>query len=172
MSLPTLSPAETQAALQAGARLVDIRAKDEHARNRIEGAINLPLEQIGELPQDGRKVVFHCLSGMRTAGNAEALCAAAGDAPAFILDGGLNAWRAAGLAVKSDTSQPLEIMRQVQISAGLLVLIGVILGFTVAPAFFGLSAFVGAGLVFAGVSGWCGMAELLRIMPWNARKGA
>lgn len=172
MSLPTLSPADTQAAIRSGARLVDIRAADEHARCCINGAVNLPLERIGELPHDGRSVVFHCTSGMRTAGNADALRAAAGDAPAFILDGGINAWRASGLPVATDASQPLELMRQVQITAGLLVLLGVVLGFAVAPAFFALSAFVGAGLTFAGVTGWCGMAQLLRIMPWNKRNGA
>jgi hypothetical protein len=42
-----------------------------------------------------------------------------------------------------------------------------VLGFLVAPAFFGVSAFVGAGLTMAGATGWCGMARLLRIMPWN-----
>jgi len=66
-----------------------------------------------------------------------------------------------------DQRQPLEIMRQVQIVAGGLVLLGVALGVWVAPAFLGLSAVVGAGLAFAGVSGWCGMARLLALMPWN-----
>ena len=58
-------------------------------------------------------------------------------------------------------------MRQVQIAAGALILAGVILSVTVNPAFLGLSAFVGAGLTFAGVTGWCGMAHLLALMPWN-----
>ncbi len=58
-------------------------------------------------------------------------------------------------------------MRQVQIGAGGLTLIGVALGFLVHPGFFGLSAFVGAGLTLAGATGWCGMAMLLRAMPWN-----
>jgi rhodanese-related sulfurtransferase len=58
-------------------------------------------------------------------------------------------------------------MRQVQIAAGGLVLAGVALGFTVHPVFFGLSAFVGAGLALAGVTGFCGMARLLAVMPWN-----
>ena len=68
-----------------------------------------------------------------------------------------------------DSGQPIEIMRQVQITAGSLVLLGVILGTWVAPAFYGLSAFVGAGLMFAGISGWCGMAKILAVMPWNRR---
>lgn len=62
-------------------------------------------------------------------------------------------------------------MRQVQITAGSIVLLGAILSATVHPAFIWLSAFIGAGLLFAGASGWCGMAKLLGLMPWN-RKAA
>ncbi len=58
-------------------------------------------------------------------------------------------------------------MQQVQIVAGSLVLLGVVLGYLLNPAFFLLSGFVGAGLLFAGLSGWCGMALLLAKMPWN-----
>jgi rhodanese-related sulfurtransferase len=172
MTLVTLSPAEARATIDAGARLVDIRGADEHGRERIPGAVNVPLDRIGNLPCDGRPVVFHCKSGMRTAANAAKLGAATAGAPAYILGGGIDAWRQAGLPIVADRSQPLEIMRQVQITAGLLVLTGVLLGFFVAPGFFGLSAFVGAGLMFAGVTGWCGMANLLRFMPWNRRAGA
>jgi len=172
MTLPTLSPADTRAAMNAGARLVDIRGADEHARERIPGALNVPLDRIGDLPHDGCQVIFHCRSGMRTTANAAQLAAAAGDAPAYILSGGIDAWRAAGQATVTDRSQPLEIIRQVQITAGALVLTGILLGLFVAPAFFGLSAFVGAGLMFAGVTGWCGMANLLRVMPWNRRAAA
>ena len=88
---------------------------------------------------------------------------------AYLLDGGLEAWKKAGLPVAVDARQPLEIMRQVQIAAGSLVVLGVVLGTWVAPAFYGISAFVGAGLMFAGVSGWCGMARMLALMPWNKR---
>lgn len=169
MTLPMLSPADARAAVDAGARLVDIRSADEHARERIPGAPALPLDRIGDLSRDGRSVVFHCRSGMRTAANAAQLAAAAGGAPACILDGGIDAWRGVAHPTVTDRSQPLEIMWQVQITAGALVLTGVLLGLFVAPGFFGLSAFVGAGLMFAGATGWCGMANLLRIMPWNRR---
>jgi rhodanese-related sulfurtransferase len=172
MTLATLSPAEVRAAIKGGAMLVDIRGADEHARERIPGAVNVPLERLCDLACDGRPVVFHCKSGMRTAGNTAQLGAATGGAPAYILEGGIDGWRKAGQPTLADRSQSLEIMRQVQITAGALVLIGVLFGLFVAPGFFGLSAFVGAGLVFAGVSGWCGMANLLRIMPWNRRTAA
>jgi len=86
-----------------------------------------------------------------------------------MIEGGLDAWRQAGFDVAKDTGQPLELMRQVQIAAGSLALLGVVLGFLVGPGFFGLSAFVGAGLMVAGITGWCGMATMLRHMPWNRR---
>jgi len=171
-TITTISPTEARAAIESGCRIVDIRAADEHAREHIPGALNLPLERIAELQCDGRPLLFHCRTGMRTAANAARLAEAAGEAPAYIIDGGIDAWRAAGHATRADRSQPLEIMRQVQIAAGALVLAGVVLGLLVAPGFFALSAFVGAGLVFAGASGWCGMATLLRMMPWNRRAAA
>ena len=88
---------------------------------------------------------------------------------AYILEGGINAWKAAGLDVVADPSQPLELQRQVQIGAGAMILLGVILGYTVAPGLFLISAFVGAGLMVAGITGFCGLARLLMLMPWNKR---
>jgi rhodanese-related sulfurtransferase len=103
---------------------------------------------------------------MRTAGACDRLAApVSGDA--FVLEGGLDAWAKAGLPVATNADAPMEIMRQVQIAAGSLVLIGVVLGFLVSPIWFGLSGFVGAGLTFAGISGFCGMARVLMFAPWN-----
>jgi len=163
----TLSPAEAQRRIAAGAQLIDIRDPDEYARAHIPCARNVPLDRLGRI-DDAPELIFHCRSGMRTAANAQKL-AACSDAPVYLLEGGLDAWRQAGLECAVDARQPLEIIRQVQIAAGSLVLLGVLLGFIVHPAGFGLSAFVGAGLVMAGVTGWCGMATLLARMPWNKR---
>jgi rhodanese-related sulfurtransferase len=149
--------------------LVDIREADEFARERIDGAVSLPLSRLESAHvtlEPGKDVVFQCRSGARTNANCARLAAFA-DGPAFVLEGGLEAWKKAGLPVRADASAPLEIMRQVQIAAGLLILTGVILAQSVHPAFIGVSAFVGAGLMFAGVTGWCGMAKLLSVMPWN-----
>lgn len=163
----TITLAEAQRRIAAGAILVDIRDPDEYARAHIPCARNLPLAQIDRV--DGSpEVIFHCRSGMRTAANADKL-AACTDAPVFLLEGGIDAWRQAGLECAVDSKQPLEMIRQVQIGAGTLVLVGVLIGLLVHPAGFGLAAFVGAGLVMAGVSGWCGMARLLAVMPWNRR---
>ena len=85
------------------------------------------------------------------------------------IEGGIEAWKDAGLPVVVDRKQPIEIQRQMQMTVGALVLFGVILSQLVNPAFIGLSAFVGAGLMFAGITGWCGMVKLLAVMPWNRR---
>jgi rhodanese-related sulfurtransferase len=168
MSLPTISPEKAKKLIADGAVLIDIRGADEHARERIKAARNQPLSDLRNIESGGAPVIFHCKSGNRTAVNADRL-AQASNCEAYILEGGIEAWKKAGLPVATDTKQPIEIMRQVQITAGSLVLIGVVLGMLVNPAFYGLSAFIGAGLVFAGASGWCGMAKLLAIMPWNKR---
>lgn len=169
MPITTIMPDDADKAMAKGATLVDIRGADEHAREHIAGAIHVPLDRLGALPSLPGPIIFHCKSGMRTKANEAALQAAAGSTPCHILEGGLDGWRGAGLPTRIDRKQPLEIMRQVQLAAGGLVLLGVLLGFLVVPAFFGLSAFVGAGLIMAGATGWCGMAKMLQLMPWNRR---
>jgi rhodanese-related sulfurtransferase len=165
-----VTPAAVDDSLRRGhALLIDIREPDEFARRHIEGAVSLPLSHIGASPLpslDGADIIFTCKSGMRTAANAARLAAAVAG-PAHVLDGGVDGWSKAGLPVVANAKAPLEMMRQVQIAAGLLVLTGVLLGWFVTPGFFALAGFVGAGLTFAGVSGFCGMAKLLAVMPWN-----
>ena len=167
MSLPTIDAVRAKRLIDDGAVLVDVREADERVREHVPGTRHHALSRLSTIDTAGAKaVIFHCRSGARTAANASRLAGAAG-CDAYVLEGGIDAWKKAGLPVATDTRQPIEIMRQVQITAGSLVVVGVVLGFWIAPAFFGLSAFVGAGLVFAGVSGWCGMAKLLGLMPWN-----
>jgi len=113
-------------------------------------------------------IIFHCRAGKRTADNADRLKVAAA-CEAYVLSGGIEAWKRAGLPVVTDKSQPIEISRQVMVAGGSLVLLGVLLGAFVAPALNALAGLVGAGLVFGGVSGWCGMAKLLAVMPWDRR---
>ena len=167
MTLPSIDAAQAKSLIDEGAILVDIREADERAREHVQGSHHNALSRLSAIDSAKSKaVVFHCRSGARTAANAGRLAQAAG-CDAYLLQGGIEAWKKAGLPVTTDTRQPIEIMRQVQITAGGLVFLGVILGVWVAPAFLGLSAFVGAGLMFAGISGWCGMAKLLALMPWN-----
>ena len=169
MSLPTIDVAQAKRLVDEGAVLIDIREDDERAREHVVGARHNPMSRLSPVdPRDAKAVIFHCRSGARTAANAQRL-AAATKCEAYILAGGLEAWKKAGLPVTVDARQPIEIMRQVQIVAGSLVLVGIALGLWVAPVFLALAAFVGAGLTFAGTTGWCGMAKLLALMPWNRR---
>jgi rhodanese-related sulfurtransferase len=169
-AMQKISPDQARALIQDGAVLVDIREADERARQFIAKSVHAPLSAIAaaDLPASAKAIIFHCKTGNRTSVNAAALNAKA-PCQSYILDGGLDAWKAAGLPIVTSTNQPIEIMRQVQITAGSLVLLGVLLGTFVSPIWYGLSAFIGAGLVFAGASGWCGMAKALAIMPWNRR---
>ncbi|MDR2858234.1 MAG: DUF2892 domain-containing protein [Novosphingobium sp.] len=168
--LHKLSPQDVQARLAAGrAVLVDIREADEFARAHVPGAVSQPLsglEQAHLTVDPGADVIFTCRTGIRTAGACDRLVARV-EGDAYVLDGGLDAWSGAGLPVAENRSAPLELMRQVQITAGLLVLAGVLLGFLAGPGWFGLAAFVGAGLTFAGLTGTCALARLLMLAPWN-----
>ncbi|OYQ30161.1 hypothetical protein CHU93_06855 [Sandarakinorhabdus cyanobacteriorum] len=171
MLQPIAPDAAARLLAEGHALLVDVRESDEFAAAHVGGALSHPLS----LPDAGPlacgravPVIFTCQSGQRTNANAARL---AGQVPAgmgMVLEGGLNGWARAGLPLAgARAAAPLPLMRQVQIVAGLLVLTGVVLGFAVAPGWFGLAGFVGAGLSFAGISGWCGMARVLAVMPWN-----
>ncbi|MCG2839452.1 rhodanese family protein [Sandaracinobacter sp. RS1-74] len=165
--MPTLiSASEARRLLESGARLIDIRTEAEFRREHVPGSLNIPQEKLASAALPGGDLVFTCRSGGRTAACAVEIAGRVGP-DAWILDGGLTAWREAGGPVALDRSRPIDLMRQVQIVAGSLVLAGIALGLLVSPGFFGLSAFVGAGLAFAGLSGWCGLARLLKRMPWN-----
>jgi len=111
-------------------------------------------------------VIFHCKSGMRTQTNAAALCGCV-RGKSYLLVGGLDAWKPAGLPIAKYAKAPIPMQRQVMIAAGSRVLLGAAIGQLVNPAGRGLSAFVGAGLVFAGATGICAMANILALAPWN-----
>ena len=121
------------------------------------------------LKTKNKTIIFTCLSGLTTSNRAAQIqeCASSCE-NIYLLDGGTNAWEQAGLPIeKATTGCSLDIMRQVQIAAGSLILLGALLGWLVSPYFFLICAFVGAGLLFAGITGFCGMVHLLNKMPWN-----
>jgi rhodanese-related sulfurtransferase len=174
-NLQTISPQRAAELVRAGAVLIDVREADEHAREHIPGARHHALSRIdAESPvRAGDDVlVFHCRSGARTRGNAHRIASAAPTCETYILDGGLEAWKKAGLPVALNRSQPIDLMRQMQITAGSLALLGVLLGAFVMPGFYILSAFIGAGLVFAGITGVCPMVRMLKLLPWNRQAPA
>jgi len=137
--------------------LVDVREADEFASERIDGAILVPLskfdiQQISNSPD--KQVVLYCRSGNRSHRAAEKLIDA-GYAEVTHLKGGIMAWRSQGMPIKA---------------AGSLVFFGTILSATVSPWFMLLTGFVGAGLMFAGISNTCAMANLLSMLPYNKQR--
>ena len=171
MSTRMLSVTQAQQLLAQGYRLIDIRSADEFRREHIAGAENITPSELAQHDLQQAQVIFTCLSGMRTQSCADQLAQATGSEEVMLLDGGLNAWKKAQGEVVKNTAAPLPLMRQVQIVAGSLIVLGVVLGYAVHAGFFLLAGLVGAGLVFAGVTGFCGMAVLLMKMPWNKNSG-
>lgn len=148
--------------------VIDVRTKDEFDYQAIPGAKCLPLDEINrrlnEIPKD-QDVYVMCRSGGRSK-KAVDLLRTNGFTNIINVQGGLQACCSAGIAT-TQTKKVIPLMRQVQMVAGFLVLLGVVLSHVLAQPFIYLSAFVGAGLMFAGLTGFCGLGELLLRMPWN-----
>ena len=174
MTPATISPDELKTLLDKGdCCLVDVREPIEHAEEHVVGARLMPLgeieQRVHEIARD-QPLVIMCRSGKR-GGQAVAKLQAQGFSNVRNLEGGLLAWKEAGQPVGSSAQKVFPLMQQVQITIGLGVLTGVILSRTVHPDWVFLSAFFGAGLVFAGSTGWCGMAITMSKMPWNRVSG-
>lgn len=160
---------------QGEALFLDVRTPAEFEESHIEGALLHPLtelnpEEIKRHAQGKRSVFLICRSGGRARQAAEKL-AAHGLSGLQVMSGGMQAWENEGLPVNRGRAT-ISLERQVRIAAGALVVVGALLGYFVNPGWIALSAFVGAGLVFAGVTDTCGMAMVLARMPWNNRKPA
>ena len=174
MDVATITPGELEGLQQQGriVELIDVRTPVEYREVHAKAARLVPLDGLDPEavmrsrngPED-HPLYTICRSGDRGRQAAERFHAA-GYTNVVNVEGGTLAWEQAGLAVvRGRKSMSLE--RQVRIAAGSLVVIGTALGAFVHPAFLGLSAFVGAGLVFAGVTDTCGMGMMLARMPWN-----
>ena len=170
-----ISPQDAHNFLIAGdAVLIDVREPDEFGAEHIACAASVPLGHIPTLFNQmkipaGRKIIFQCMMG----GRGDQACAVlpdSGQYDVYNIDGGINAWKAAGLPVVQNSAvgvSPVSIFRQVQIIVGALVALCVALGLFGITIGFVLAGFFGAALFMAGVTGWCGLAILLRRMPWN-----
>lgn len=169
--------------------LVDVREADEFRAEHIGLALSFPLSTLHNHIQHldfpiGSKVVFQCLGGVRS-NNA---CLIVEEELSqkydiYNLEGGLNAWKRAGLPVvstpaMSSTGSPScaippagnpSIFRQVQMIVGALIFFCVVLGFLITSGFFILAGIFGGMLAFAGYTGWCGLAMLLQRAPWNKK---
>jgi rhodanese-related sulfurtransferase len=167
----TITPQQAQQQ-QATALFLDVRTPAEFQEVHIQGAVLQPLSDLNpskvqELTAGKSGCVVVCRSGGRARQASEKLISS-GISNVVVLEGGVSAWDSAGLPVVRG-KKTISLERQVRIAAGGLVFIGSLLGYLVNPAWIALSAFVGAGLVFAGITDTCGMGLLLGKMPWNTR---
>lgn len=174
MSVATITVGELGERLKRGESvdLIDVRTPMEFRSVHAEPARSVPLGGLDpKAVMEARNgaadqpLYVICQSGGRSRKAVEKF-QAAGYANVVNVEGGTLAWRRAGLPVVRG-SAVISLQRQVQITAGTLVLAGLILAATVNPAWLGLSAFVGAGLIFSGVTDTCPMGMLLARMPWN-----
>jgi rhodanese-related sulfurtransferase len=169
----TISPVELQnrLAAQPGLPLLDVRTPVEFAEVHVPQARNIPLDELqpDKLQfQKDQPVYLLCRSVQRATKAAEKF-AKSGFTQPVVISGGTLAWIDANLPVTRGQNKVISIERQVRIIAGSMVCIGVLLGWFVHRDFFGVAAFVGAGLVFAGVTDFCGMGLLLMKLPWNRK---
>lgn len=170
MSTTTIHPDELQQKLDANEpmRLVDVRTPGEYGAEHLPESELMPLDQLdaNAFGDNGDTPIYLLCRTGRRAGEAYEALAAAGVSNARVIEGGLEACKQQNLPVIKGRGT-ISLERQVRIGAGGLVLLGVLLGWLAHPGFYGLSAFVGAGLMFAGITDWCGMAMMLARMPWN-----
>jgi rhodanese-related sulfurtransferase len=171
--MKTISPIELQTILtaQPSVPVIDVRTPVEFAEVHVPQARSIPLDELkpGLLQlQKDQPVYLLCRSGQRATKAAEKL-AQEGFTQPVVVTGGTLAWIEANLPVTRSAVKVISLERQVRIAAGAIVLTGVLLAHFVDAGFVWLSGFVGAGLVFAGITDFCGMGLLLAKLPWNKR---
>jgi rhodanese-related sulfurtransferase len=166
--------------VKMGEVILDVRERDEFAAEHVEYSINVPLSQFGTVAPGvlnqlrERDVVLMCRSGNRArmASSQISNLGFSDKIRAQVYNGGITEWKKLGKPVVVYKKGHLPIMRQVQLIAGGTVLVASVLALTVHPWFAALSAFFGAGLTLAGATGFCGLANVLALMPWNKAPGA
>jgi len=155
--------------------ILDVRTDAEVKASGLPDCLHIPLHNLtpellqAEIVKSGKNgsyVYLLCQAGRRAEMAADALKGKI-DAELCIIEGGMNAIKQSDIPLKENGRKVIPLERQIRIAAGLLVVIGVALGAWVSPAFYGLSAFVGAGLVFAGITDICLMGMLIAKAPWN-----
>lgn len=152
----------------ASVDFINVCTPAEYKEKHIPGVRNVPLDELGEHTSEfatKETVYIHCRSGARGRKAIEKLQQLGVSAELINVEGGILAWDEAGFPTRSLTAR-MPIMRQTLLAAGSLVLAGYALSL-LNPYFILVSVFVGAGLTFAGLTGWCGMSFLLAKMPWN-----
>lgn len=176
MAIRTISAQEFSRLHARGVHAVDVRTPAEHGNLHVESTVCCPLNELqtNKLLADlkARGFADHdtlyllCQSGRRSQMAAEQI-ARESKINVVVVEGGTEACVAAGLPLRSTGRRMISLERQVRIAAGFLVLVGVLSGFVLHPNWFALSGFVGAGLMFAGITDSCAMGMLIAKMPWN-----
>ena len=150
-------------------QLVDVRSSQEYLSARITQAQFTPIthfDHYAPLLDREREVYAMCGGGGRAGEFCRMLERLGGYSP-VVVEGGMRAWMERGYPVEIGPKQMWSLERQTRFGAGLLVLLGVVLGAVAHPGFFLLSGFIGLGLMFAAVTNFCGFSILLSKMPWN-----
>jgi rhodanese-related sulfurtransferase len=178
--IPTISPQQLHYKQLYGHRpaLLDVRTHAEYRAGHIPEATLLAVEELDaeaiarnfNRPSVGHQETLYvtCEAGLRAQEAAERL-QQAGLANLAMVEGGTRAWEQAGLPLVRH-GHAISLERQVQIAIGSLLLLKVLLGFSVHELFFVLTAVIGAGLIMAGTTRWCGMAKLIARLPWNSSR--
>jgi rhodanese-related sulfurtransferase len=150
--------------------IIDVRSPLEHREHKITGTLNIPLDQLSKsLDQlkKYQKIFVHCRSGGRGEKACQILKKNFPKKEIYNVKGGILEWEESGFLVEKHQGFHLSLIRQVHILVGFLIVLTNLFGNYLNPNWFLLNGFIGAGLLFAGISGWCGMALLISKMPWN-----
>lgn len=154
--------------------LIDVREPAEFASQKIAQAklYSQALDAQIEACQGDQKIVVYCQKGMRGQSACKRFIEQHANLTFFNLEGGLEAWAAAGLPVEQGNQAMMPLMQQVQLIIGLAVVGFGLMAYFVAPFWVFGAVFFGAGLINAGLTGWCGLAKLVGKMPWNQTHSA
>jgi rhodanese-related sulfurtransferase len=164
---------------QANAVIIDVRERDEYNAERIECSIHVPLSKFQKsaakvlqaIPKE-HPVLMMCRSGKRAKLALDSIPKnmLENRANISVFTGGILEWKKQNRPTETIKAGHFPIMRQVQLIAGILMLTSITLGHWINPSFLFIGVFVGLGLTVAGATGYCGMANLLALAPWNKSK--
>lgn len=175
----TISPQRLHSVLDEGEKinLIDVRSAAEYRAGHVAGSRLIPLDKLTSETLAANDLYagaghdetlyLTCESGIRSQQAAERLIDA-GYHNLALIEGGVQAWKKAGLPIKR-CGNAIALERQVQIAIGVLLVLKVLFGFTIHELFFAAIPLIGIGLIIAGMTNWCGMARLIAVLPWNQR---
>ncbi|MGJ8692057.1 MAG: rhodanese-like domain-containing protein [Thalassotalea sp.] len=176
MQVTTISPEQfLHTCDNQSVTVIDLRTVAEVSYEALSDSIHLPVQDLNPLSfeqaltlakHQHKNIYLLCQSGIR-ANKAVEILTDKVEQRLVVIEGGLNALKILGVKTVKGAGKVISLERQVRITAGAMTLLGVVLGSVLHPYWYGLSAFVGVGLMFAGITNSCGMALILARMPWN-----